>query len=157
MGTTEPGGRPDPVVAPLEAALDAEPQSDLAPEPEDVLEPVRTRRWPVEERMGRVRLLAQSLFVSAGLASALIVTHIATASPAHSVAPTTPGAPPATSSTTTPTSRPAGATPGAPPATSPPPAPVTTTTPPPATTTTPAPVTVTTICTTTPSGTTLCN
>ncbi len=136
MGTTEPGGRPDPVVAPLEAALDAEPQSDLAPEPEDVLEPVRTRRWPVEERMGRVRLLAQSLFVSAGLASALIVTHIATASPAHSVAPTTPGAPPATSA---------------------PPAPVTTTTPAPVTTTTPAPVTVTTICTTTPSGTTLCN
>ncbi|HQU26402.1 MAG TPA: hypothetical protein PLS29_05155 [Acidimicrobiales bacterium] len=163
MGTTEPEGRPDPVVAPLDVTPEPEPESasEFELEPGDPLERPRTRRWPVEERMGRVRLLAQSLFLSAGLASALIVTHIATASPARSTtttttppggAPTLPGGP--TPTTTPPT--PAGATPSVPSPTATPRPPVTTTTRPPVTTTTPAPVTVTTVCTTTPSGTTLC-
>ena len=153
MGTTEPEGRPDPVVAPIDDAL--VPEIDLEPEPESEpdLGSLRTRRWPVEERMGRVRLLAQGLFVSAGLASALIVVHVATASPAATTTTTPPGAtsprppsPGATSTSSTPSSGVVSPTPA-----------TTATTAPPVTSTVPAPVTTTTVCYTTPSGQTLCN
>ncbi len=131
MGTTEPGDRPEPVAAPLEVEVEAGPGL------------LRTRRWPVEQRFGRVRLLAQGLFVSAGLVVALIVTHLAVSAP---VAPTTPTAPPVGA---TGGGGAGGAAPA--PATATPRPPVTATTRPPVTTT-PAPVTTTTVCYSTPSG-----
>lgn len=139
VGTTEPGDRPEPVAAPLE------------PEPEPGLP--RTRRWPVEQRFGRVRLLAQGLFVSAGLAAALIVTHLAVSAPAATTRPSPPpGGATARGGTVAPTSPTGagGATPAPATATTRPP--VTATTRPPVTATTAPPVTTTTVCYSTPSG-----
>ncbi len=124
MGTTEPDAPLGPVVAPVATEVEAEPP--------------RTRRWPVEQRLGRVRLLAQSLFLSAGLAAALIVTHLASTSPATTTTPPTgAGGPPAPTTETTSHS---SATTGAP---------VTSTTTPPSTTTT--------VCVSTPSGQVTCS
>lgn len=127
VGTAEPDSPRGPVVARVATEAEAEAETGA--------EAPRTRRWRVEERLGRVRLLAQGLFVSAGLAAALIVTHLASASPTTTTTPTGSGGSVAPS-----------------PVTSSPPsltrAPVTSTVAPPTTTTT--------VCYSTPSGQVTC-
>lgn len=131
-----------------------------------------------DRRFNRSRRISQTLFLGAGLASGVIVSHVAadskvvptptvqakvptavttTTSRTRPVArPRTPSVAPTPSPTAPPTTQPsAKATTPSPTPTAPPaPAPTTTVYVPP--TTVPVPVTTTTVCTTTPSGHTTC-